>query len=119
MTKTKIILLALVIAQFLAPSASEAGRISLSTVVKASQKPAVVAGYVGSWVRVVIEPLQNEPDTNLYIIYSSENQIIPIDGQICEFQYHLGTVSGLIGQQTGHKDSVRIVDSFKCHSGAK
>jgi hypothetical protein len=115
MTKNKILLLALVATQACASPASGVGQLSQATLVEVSQRPTVVAGYVGAWVRVVVEPTRNGPHTNLYILYSSEDRLFPRQGQVCDFQYHSGTVSGLIGKETGHKDNVRVVDAFNCN----
>lgn len=119
MIKKRFILLALVTSQACALPVSDVGQVARATVVEVSPKPRVVAGYVGAWIRVIAESSQHGSRKNLYLLYNSENRLVPRQGQACDFHYHSGTVSGWIGEKTGHEDNVSVVDSFTCDHSPK
>lgn len=114
--RTYLVALLLVATQGLALTAGRKEQLRHVTVATVSQRPHVVAGYVGAWVYVTANAAHGQVPTELYFLYTSEDLPLPTEGQVCEFQYHLGIVSGVIGEKTGRKEDAKIVDSFHCGS---
>jgi len=109
-----LIALLLVAMQGLALADGCEGQLHHGIVATVSQRPNIVAGYVGAWVYVTANAAPGRVPTELYFLYSSEDRPLPTEGQVCEFQYHLGIVSGVIGEKTGRKENAKIVDAFRC-----
>jgi hypothetical protein len=116
--RTYLVALLLVATQGLASPSVHEGHIRHGTVAAVSQRPNVVAGYVGAWVYATAMTAPGQAPAELYFLYSSEDRPLPNEGQVCEFQYHLGTVSGVVGKETGRKENVKIVDSFHCNGSS-
>jgi hypothetical protein len=85
-----------------------------ATVLKVSERPSLVAGYIGAWIEISTSPDGGRTTSDLYLLYGSEQQSVPGAGRLCSFRYHLGIVSGAIGSQPGRKEGVKIIDHFDC-----